>query len=174
METTQDRLNQAGVLATQEILRQFDTDGSPIQVGDTELTSKGKRLKGYQTPYGVAPVERHVYQSSRGGRTSCPLDRNARIVVSSTPEFARMVSHKDAEFGSARVSIDLAENLGRRVARWFVQDVADAVAGVAMATADDREYRRPKWEETAATITLGMDGTCPLLCEGGWRETRVG
>jgi hypothetical protein len=93
-EVIQQRLNEAGVLATTEALQQFDTDGSPIQVGDTRLTSKGELKKEYQTPYGVAPVERYVYQSSRGGKTYCPLDRNARIVISSTPKFAKMVSHK--------------------------------------------------------------------------------
>src|SRR3954466_14824048 len=96
-ETLQQRLNEAGTLATAEILQRFDTDGSPIRVGDTRLTSKGKLLKEYQTPYGVAPVSRHVYQSPRGGRTYCPLDRNARIVGSSTPKFAKMVSFTYAE-----------------------------------------------------------------------------
>src|SRR3954467_193895 len=143
-EAIQQRLNEAGVLATTEALQQFDADGSPIQVGDTELTSKGKLVKEYQTPYGVAPVERHVYQSSRGWRTYCPLDREARIVVSSTPRFARMVSHKYAEFGSARVIKDLAENHGRRVARCFVRDVTDAVAAVAMAKQEEWEYALPE------------------------------
>src|SRR5512135_2146219 len=40
-ENLQQRLNEAGVLATREGLRQFDTDGSPITVGATKLTSKG-------------------------------------------------------------------------------------------------------------------------------------
>ena len=173
-EAIQQRLNEAGALATGEVLRRFDTDGSPITVGDTKLTSKGKLLKEYQTPYGVAPVERHVYQSSRGGRTYCPLDRNARIVVSSTPKFAKMISHKYAEFGSARVIKDLGENHGRTVARCFVQDVAEAVAAVAMAKEEDWEYELPMPEGPTATITLGMDGTCLLMCEGGWRETMVG
>src|SRR3954462_11757680 len=78
-EVIQQRLNEAGVLATTEALHRFDADGSPIQVGDTKLTSKGKLLEEYQTPYGVAPVRRHVYQSSRGGKTYCPLDREARV-----------------------------------------------------------------------------------------------
>jgi len=173
-EAIQQRLNEAGTLATGEVLQRFDTDGSPIQVGDTKLTSKGKLLKEYQTPYGVAPVERHAYQSSRGGKTYCPLDRNARIVVSSTPRFARMVSHKYAEFGSARVIKDLAENHGRQVARCFVQGVADAVAAVAMAKEEDWEYALPDLEAPPATVTIGMDGTCLLMGEGGWRETMVG
>ena len=173
-EVLQQRLNEAGTLATAEILQRFDADGSPIQVGDTKLTSKGKLKKEYQTPYGVAPVERHVYQSSRGGKTYCPLDRNARIVGSSTPKFAKMASFKYAEFGSPRVIEDLAENHGREVARCFVQDVADAVAAVALAKEEDWEYALPELEGPTATITLGMDGTCLLLCEGGWRETMVG
>jgi len=173
-EVIQQRLNQAGVLATAEALRQFDADGSPIQVGDTKLTTKGKLKKEYQTPYGVATVDRYVYQSSRGGKTYCPLDRNARIVVSSTPKFAKMVSHKYAEFGSARVINDLAENHGRSVARCFVQDVTDAVATVALARQEDWGYALPRLEETPPTITIGMDGTCLVMCEGGWRETMVG
>ena len=173
-EALQQRLNEAGTLATAEILQQFDADGSPIQVGDTKLTSKGKLLKEYQTPYGVAPVERHVYPSSRGGRTYCPLDREARIVGSSTPKFAKMVSFKYAEFGSTRVITDLAENHGRPVARCFVQNLADAVAAVALAKEEDWEYALPELEGPTATITIGMDGTCLLLCEDGWRETMVG
>src|SRR6478672_4673669 len=149
-EVLQQRLDEAGTLATAEVLQRFDTDGSPIQVGDTKLTSKGKLLKEYQTPYGVAPVERHVYQSSRGGRTYCPLDRNARVVVSSTPRFAKMVSHKYAEFGSARVIKDLAENHGRSVAFFIVPDVTDAVATVALARQEDWEYALPKLPETPA------------------------
>ena len=39
-ETLQKRLDEAGVLATAERLKQFDTDGSPITVGATKLTSK--------------------------------------------------------------------------------------------------------------------------------------
>jgi hypothetical protein len=170
-EVIQQRLNEAGVLATQEALQQFDADGPPIQVGDTKLTSKGKLKKEYQTPYGVAPIERHVYQSSRGGKTYCPLDRDARIVVSSTPRFAKMVSHKYAEFGSARVIKDLAENHGRSVARCFVQDVTDAVAAVALAKEEEWEYALPEPQEPTSTITVGIDGTCLLMCEDGWRET---
>jgi hypothetical protein len=84
-ETLQDRLNEAGVVATAEGLQQFDTDGSPITVGPVKLTTKGQVEKDYQTPYGVATVARHVYQGPQGGVTFCPLDRDARIVVTSTP-----------------------------------------------------------------------------------------
>src|SRR5262249_10108890 len=47
-ETLQDRLNEAGVVATAEGLQQFDTDGSPITVGSVKLTTKGPFEKDYQ------------------------------------------------------------------------------------------------------------------------------
>ena len=46
-ETLQQRLNEAGVVATAEVLKQFDTDGSPITVGATKLTTKGPVEKDY-------------------------------------------------------------------------------------------------------------------------------
>src|SRR4051794_34798658 len=89
-----------GVVATAEGLKRFDTDGSPLTVGSSKSTTKGPVEKDYQTPYGVATVARHVYQGPRGGLTYCPLDRDARIVVTSAPRFAKILSHKYAEFSS--------------------------------------------------------------------------
>ena len=106
----QDALNDAGTLATAELLKQFDTDGSPIKIGSVMMTSKGLVTKQYQTPYGVTEVARHVYQTSAGGETFCPLDKEARIVVSSTPRFAKQISHKFAEMASTQVAKDLEEN----------------------------------------------------------------
>jgi hypothetical protein len=173
-ENLQQQLNEAGVLATQDGLRQFDTDGSPITVGATKLTTKGQLPKEYQTPYGVATIERHVYQSSQGGRTYCPLDRDARIIVRSTPKFAKMVSSKYAEFGSARVQHDLRDNHGRSVSRCLVQDIADAVAAVALVKEEDWSYHLPTMETPPAAVALSLDGTCTLMGEDGWRETMVG
>jgi len=34
------------------LLKRFDTDGSPIKIGNTKLTSKGQLPKRYQTPHG--------------------------------------------------------------------------------------------------------------------------
>jgi len=173
-QAIQDRLNRAGVVATQEALHQFDTDGSPITIGSVKFTSKGPLPKEYQTPYGVATVSRHVYQSPQGGKTYCPLDRDARIVTSSTPRFAKTIAHKYAEFGSGRVVLDLEENHGRKVARSFVQNVADAVATVALAKEESWNYALPEMGHPISTITLGLDGACLLMCEDGWREAMVG
>jgi len=173
-ETLLERLNDAGVVATAEGLKQFDTDGSPITVGPVKFTTKGQVEKDYQTPYGVATVGRHVYQSPEGGPTYCPLDRDARIVVTSTPRFAKVLSHKYAEFSSPRVQIDLEGNHGRAVSRCLIQDVADAVAAAVLAKEEEWSYALPRFEEPPATVAISLDGTCLHLREDGWRETMVG
>ena len=92
-EAIQQALNEAGVLATAEALQQFDTDGSPLEFGASRWTSKGQEPKAYQSPYGEVSVPRHVYQTGAGGATFCLLERDARIVLTSTPRFAKQLSH---------------------------------------------------------------------------------
>ncbi len=41
-------------------------------------------------------MNRHVYQRSVGGKTYCPLEKEARIIITSTPLFAKQVSSKTA------------------------------------------------------------------------------
>ena len=89
--------NALGRCATEEALGRFDADGSPIRVGETKLTARGRNPKEYQTPYGAVHVERYVYQTSRGGRIYCPLEHQARIVRGATPRFASQLSHKYAQ-----------------------------------------------------------------------------
>jgi hypothetical protein len=173
-EAIQAALNEAGVVATGEALRQFDTDGSPLVLGATRWTSKGQEPKTYQTPYGEALIERHVYQTSQGGPTFCPLEREARIILTATPRFAKQISHKYAEMSSGRVRTDLASNHGRPIARSYVQDLADAVGSVAQAKEESWHYQTPPQDVTVATIGLGLDGTCMLMLQEGYRQAMVG
>jgi len=173
-ESIQSAVNEVGLTSTKEALSQFDADGSPIVMGTSKLTSKGKESKIYQTPYGAVNIDRYVYQGSKGGKTYCPLDTNSRIIVSSTPRFAKMVSAKYADLGSSRVRADLEENHGRKVARCFIQDISEAVSAVVSAKEESWEYALPKMEKPVKTVSIGMDGTCMLLCDDGYREAMVG
>lgn len=173
-EVIQQALNQAGVLATAEALKQFDTDGSPLEFGSTRWTSKGQEAKAYQTPYGEVSIDRHVYQTGEGGCTFCPLERDARIVLTSTPRFAKQLSHKYGEGPGGRVVKDLAENHGRAISLSLVQDTAAAVAAVVQAKEEEWHYATPKLTTPVTTIGLGLDGTCMLLTEDGHRQAMVG
>jgi hypothetical protein len=93
-EAIQIALNEPGNLATEYVLTQYDTDGSPVKVGEEKYTGKGQVSKIYQCPFGEFELCRHVYQSSEGGATCCPLEHDTRIIVCSTPKFSKSVSSK--------------------------------------------------------------------------------
>jgi hypothetical protein len=170
----QDAVNDVGCVATSEALGQFDTDGDPIKVGGIRMTAKGKFPREYQTPYGPVVLERHMYQPGGGGRTYCPVEDKARILGSATPRFAMQLSHKYAEFGAGRVREDLELCHGRIIAKSFIQNTADMVAAVALAKEEDWSYAVPKLEAVVQSISIGLDGTCMLTCDDGWREAMVG
>ena len=173
-ENIQEALNEAGCLASQLALEQFDTDGSPLRQAGQKWFSKGKTEKHYETPYGEVVLARHVYQTAQGGKSYCPLDERARILVSTTPRFAKMVSHKFATMASPQVEADLRENQHRNVARSYLQRLSDAVASLAQATEERWSYRTPKLSEAVHSVALGLDGTCMLLCDDGYRQAMVG
>lgn len=126
-EIIQVAANALGELATKELLKIFDTDGSPIKFGSLYFTSKGKVNKEYETPYGKIGIERHVYQNSNGGSTFCPLDHDARIINSATPKFAKMVANKYSRSSADEVREDLYENHGREISQNQVRDLAEQV-----------------------------------------------
>jgi hypothetical protein len=122
----------------------------------------------------MVALERHVYQTSDGGKTLCPLEVDARIVITSTPKFAQQISHKYAQMSSVRLVEDLRENHGRDVHRSFVQTLAEAVGTIALLKEEDWHYQTPKLPMAIETVSIGVDGTCMLLSESGWRQAMVG
>ncbi len=173
-ESIQTVLNEAGTVASGEALAQYDTDGEPLEIAGRSWTSKGQLPKTYQTPYGAIEVWRHVYQSSAGGVTYCPLEMDSRIIVTSTPRFAKVIAHKYAEMSGGKVIEDLSENHGRSLPLAFVQILAEAVGSIALAKEEDWHYQTPKQSVPIPTISVGLDGTCVLLCQEGFRQAMVG
>jgi len=171
-EAIQRGVNQAGLLATQYALSQFDTDGSPIKVENKKHTSKGQLSKTYQCPFGEFELCRHVYQSNEGGSTYCPLDNDSRILIFSTPKFAKMVSNKYSQIGSLHVQRDLRENHGRTISRTYIQDISRAVGEVA--SAKSWKYTTGVASSEVSSIGISLDGACMLLQEDGWRQAMVG
>jgi hypothetical protein len=119
-------------------------------------------------------LERHVYQSSDGGPTFCPLDQAARIVEGTTPRFAKQCAFKYATLSSVLAQEDLRQNHGRQVSRCYLQDVAAAVAAMVAAKEESWQYAEPELPAAVASVGVGVDGTCMLYCEEGWRQAMVG
>ena len=169
-----DACNEVGCLATEETLQRFDADGSPIVMGDVKWTAKRFDNKTYQTPFGPVLIKRYMYQTSRGGKTYCPLDSAARIIRSATPRFAQIVSNKYAHLNAPSVCRDLEANHRRAIAHSYLQNVADEVASIAAAKEESWHYATPKLDEAIETISLSLDGAMLLMKDDGWREAMVG
>ena len=156
-------VNEVGGVATSEALSRFDATGDPIKIAGIKLTSKGKIAKEYQTPYCAVMLERHVYQSHKGGATYCPLDDRARIITSSTPKLAQIISYKYASLSSREAADDFYNSHGRKTIPSFIQQTADMVGSIAQATEETWEYEVPSLVDPVSTICLSLDGTCMLM-----------
>ncbi len=173
-EAIQTALNDAGILLEEENLKRFDTDGSPIQVGTAKLTSKGRSPQVYETPFGPARVERHVYQTTKGGATYCPLEHDARMVLNATPRLAKIVSYKYACLGSDAVVDDMQQCNGRTISNRYCKMLGDAVGTFAIAKETSWNYALPTFDRPVASVSVGVDGTCMLLQKDGWRVAMTG
>jgi hypothetical protein len=171
----QDELNKAGCLATAEALKQFDTDGSPIVVSQTKLTARKRKVsQHYECPHGSFSVERFLYQSNEGGYTYCPLEDGARIFLTATPRYAQMISGLYAENDGGRTCRTLKETLRRHTVKGNVQNIAEAVATVALLKEEKWDYDIPPLDKPVASIGVGLDGAYVLLRDEGWREAMCG
>ena len=172
-ELIQQGVNQAGQLATEYALLQYDTDGTPITVKEKKLTSKGQVSKSCQTPYGEVVFCRHVYQSNEGGCTFCPLDNDARIITSATPKLAQMVSSKYSESGATQVQTDLDSNHGRHLSKQYIQSLSQS-AGSLIAEKENWKYDIEVPGDFVKTVSLSLDGACMLMCKEGYRQAMAG
>ena len=169
-----EAVNEAGGLASSDALSTFDTDGSPIIADGVKWTSKGKHTEIYECPYGSIVVPRHVYQSSTGGKTFCPLESGARMILNSTPAYAKTLSYNYAHGGARRTAADLLESDGRKVCPAYIKNVCDFLGAVAAVKEDEWVYDLPDDARRATSVSVGLDGTCMLLIESGWRLAMTG
>lgn len=173
-EAIQKALNDCGNEITKELLSDFDTNGSSIEVNGKRYSSKGKTSKKYQTPYGEINLDRHVYQSSDGGKTYCPLEKKARIIVGTTPVFAKQVSSKYSDLSAKRVQIDFKDNHARHISQEYIRRISEAVGLFIDSKVDKWNYTPPIEKQYVNTVGVGLDGTCMYLSQDGWRIAMVG
>jgi hypothetical protein len=173
-ERIQHALNGAGCTLTEKALEQFDTDGSPVMRGSIKWTRRCTNTQTYQTPYGGVRVNRHVYQTSRGGKTYVPLEAGARIVSCATPRFAMMIASKYARLNAGAVVADLRDNHARSTSRATLQRIADCVGAIAAAKEQSWSYETPKLDQAISSVVCSLDGAMLLTVNDGWREAMVG
>jgi hypothetical protein len=60
------------------------------------------------------------------------------------------------------------------VAVSYIQRLCEAVATIIETKEESWNYVPPKLDTPVNSVAIGLDGTCMLLCESGWREAMVG
>jgi hypothetical protein len=166
--------NEMSAVATKAKLNLLDTDGTAIIIGGIKFTSKGKRPRTYHTPYGSVDIERHVYQTSKGGETYCPLEQTGRIIYGSTPRFAQMLSSKYTRMNARETVTDLSENHDCKIALAYLQTITEVVGSIAQSKEEVWEYHVPKLDEPITTVAIGLDGAHVCVVKEGYREAMVG
>jgi len=115
-----------------------------------------------------------VYQTAQGGRTYCPLENDARLILNATPRWAKVVSYKYASLGADSVVDDLWECNGRSISNRYCKMLGDAVGTFATAKEEAWNYELPDFDRAVASAAVGVDGTCMLLLDEGWRVAMAG
>ncbi len=173
-QTLQQSLNEAGQAAMAPMIEQFDTNGEPIRVNGVKHTVKDYAPQTYETPYGPVQVQRYTYQTSKGGRAYVPLENDSRMVLNSTPRYSQIVAGKYARFGADSIREDLLECNGREISRNYAKKLSDFVGTIAQCYESEWEYDLPEFDRPVASVSIGLDGTCILMHNYGWREAMCG
>jgi hypothetical protein len=169
-------LNETGAEVTELLLESFDVDDPRIVENGVVYYNKGKSRQVYNTIYGPAETQRHIFQSAKGGRTICPLEIEGSLFLNGTPLFAKIISHKAGEMGSSKLLEDLFISHGIRPSRRHLKSVSDVV-GELVREKEDWTYKDPIEidPDKVATLSLGLDGTTMLMSNGvGYKEATVG
>ena len=158
-ENIQESLNEAGCLATVAEIEVFRYGRVSNRDCWGRHAYERRTIQSVSNPYGEVIVNRHVYQRSGGGKTYCPLERDARIIITRVPLFAKQVSSKFAYGSAHEVQRDLSENHARSVAVSYIQRVSKAVARIIESKEEEWEYVPPKLDIEISSVAIGLDGT---------------
>jgi hypothetical protein len=129
----------------------------------------------YQTLYGEVVVERHLYQSSAGGETVCPLERNCQLSFgSATPLLAEVVSFKLASQTAGEVEQDLAKCHGLALSDTYLRALGEQVGQLAVEKAEKWQLGGPLLTTPVATIATGVEGTTMPIVNEAYKEAMCG
>ena len=159
-------LNDTAVRVIGEMLACYDTHGEPLQRHRQTWTSKGKSPQIYQCYGGPVTVERHLYQSSAGGTTWCPMEERARVTGGATPHFASIVTGKYSAQSGRATQTDLQRSLQRDLSVDFIQTLSGEVGKTVAARERYPAYRIQTPPDQVEAVILAADSTCvPIVGE---------
>jgi len=170
-----DLLQLIGQELTVELLRSKEVTAPRLEHEGQTYYRKEATLGYYQTPYGEVGVARHLYQSSAGGQTFCPLEWNCQLSFgSATPRLAEVVSFKLASQTAGEVEQDLAQCQGLTLSDTYLRSLGEQVGQLAVEKAQSWQLTSPTPAAPVATIATGVDGTTMPVVGEAYKEAMCG
>ena len=131
-------------------------------MGGKTYYRKETSLGHYQTLYGEVALSRYLYQSSAGGATLCPLERNCQLSFgAATPLLAEVVSLKLASASAGEVAQDLAKSHGLSLSATYLHHLAQQVGQVGPGQTGDLALSRGRGTRPGGDHRHG----------GGWHDS---
>ena len=166
-------LNSTAVSVVGEMLSCYDTHGEPLQHQRQTYTSKGKSPQTYQCYGGPVTVERHLYQSSAGGATWCPMEDRARLIAGTTPHFASIVTGKYSAQSGRATQTDLKRSMQRDLSVDFIQTLSGEVGKTVAARERYPAYQIQTPPEQIQAIIMAADSTCVAIVGEDYKHVAV-
>jgi hypothetical protein len=170
-----DLLQVIGQALTRELFRAKAVTAPRVEYEGQTYYRKAATPGHYQTPYGEVVVERHLYQSSAGGATICPLEQQCQLRFSSaTPRLAALVSFKLASQTAREVEADLALCQGLTLSDTYLRELGEQVGQLARDRVGGWQLEGPPLSASVATIATGVDGTTMPIVDEAYKEAMCG
>jgi len=161
---------------TLALLRSKDVATPTLEQEGQTYYRKAATLGHYQTLYGEVVLARHCYQTSAGGTTLCPLERNCQVRFGmATPLLAEVVSFKLASAPAGEVAQDLAKSHGLMLSATYLHHLAQQVGQLAAEKHDAWHLEAaPAPTAAVALIATGVDGTTLPVVGEAYKEAMCG
>jgi hypothetical protein len=170
-----DLLQVIGRALTRELLRSKEVTAPRLEHEGQVYYRREATPGRYQTLYGEVIVERHLYQSSAGGETVCPLERNCQLRFgSATPLLAEVVSFKLASQTAGEIEQDLAKSQGLTLSDTYLRSLGEQVGQLALEKVGGWQLGGPVLATPLITIATGVDGTTMPVVGEAYKEAMCG
>ena len=171
----QGLLQLIGQELTLALLRRKAVDSPTLEWEGTTYYRKAASPGHYYTLYGEVVLSRHLYQSSAGGATLCPLEHSCQLRFgSATPLLAEVVSFKLASAPAGEVAQDLAKSHGLALSATYLHQLAQQVGQLAIAKQEAWHVAAPLRAASVAVIATGVDGTTLPVVGEAYKEAMCG
>jgi len=158
-----------------DLLRRKAVDAPPLEGEGQTYYRKEASLGHSHTLYGEVVLSRHLYQSSAGGPTLCPLERHCQLSFgSATPRLAEVVSFKLASAPAGAVAQDLAKSPGLSLSETSLPHLAQQVGQLAVEQHAAWHLHAAAAPAAVTLIATGVDGTTLPLVGAAYKEARCG